>query len=145
MSNEEKISRRAALKVIAVGVGTVSTLPILENDVLGQHQHPDMQMGRSPGASLPVTEGARFFNPQEMETIAAISDLIIPTDQHSPGSAIQGQCNFERVRRLYAPRAHGLTQAQPVFLFGLRMGHILYLRLDSGLVRRRSQEHKCPV
>ena len=94
MSNEEKISRRAALKVIAVGVGTVSTLPILENDVLGQHQHPEMQMGRSPGASLPVTEGARFFNPQEMETIAAISDLIIPTDQHSPGARAAGVSGF---------------------------------------------------
>jgi hypothetical protein len=86
MSKEKKISRRTALKVIAVGVGTASSLPILENGVLGQHKHADMQMGLAPSASVPTVEVARFFNPQEMEMIAAISDLIIPTDEHSPGA-----------------------------------------------------------
>ncbi|MEY2396255.1 MAG: hypothetical protein QOF94_2600, partial [Acidobacteriaceae bacterium] len=71
MENEKKISRRAALKVIAVGVGTAGALQILENDVLGQHKHSDMQMDRSPTAAVPATEVARFFNPQEMDTIAA--------------------------------------------------------------------------
>ena len=94
MENEKKISRRAALKVIAVGVGTAGALQILENDVLGQHKHSDMQMDRSPTASVPATEGARFFNPQEMETIAAISDLIIPTDEHSPGASAAGVSGF---------------------------------------------------
>src|SRR5450432_403969 len=92
MSNKKKISRRAALKVIAVGVGTVGTLPILENRVLGQH--PDMQMGQSPGALVAAVEGARFFSPQELETIAAISDLIIPTDEHSPGARAAGVSGF---------------------------------------------------
>ena len=94
MENEKKISRRAALKVIAVGVGTAGALQILENDVLGQHKHPDMQMDPSPVASVPATEGARFFNPQEMETIAAISDLIIPSDEHSPGAKAAGVSGF---------------------------------------------------
>ncbi len=94
MENEKKISRRAALKVIAVGVGTAGALQILENDVLGQHKHSDMQMDRSPTASVPATEGARFFNPREMETIAAISDLIIPTDEHSPGASAAGVSSF---------------------------------------------------
>jgi hypothetical protein len=86
MADEKKISRRAALKVIAVGVGTAGALQILENDVLGQHKHPDMQMDLPPAASVPTTQAAKFFNPQEMETITAISDLIIPTDEHSPGA-----------------------------------------------------------
>jgi gluconate 2-dehydrogenase gamma chain len=94
MSNEKNISRRTALKVIAVGVGTASTLPILENDVLGQHKHPDMQMVQSPGASSPTAAGGRFFNHQEMETIAAISDLLIPTDEHSPGAKAAGVSDF---------------------------------------------------
>lgn len=94
MENEKKISRRAVLKVIAVGVGTAGALQILENDVLGQHKHPDMQMDPSQVASVPATEGARFFNPQEMETIAAISDLIIPTDEHSPGAKAAGVSGF---------------------------------------------------
>jgi hypothetical protein len=86
MSDEKNISRRAALKVIAVGVGTAGTLPILENSVVGQHQHSDLQPGGSPAAPVATMEGGRFFNPQEMETITAISDLIIPTDEHSPGA-----------------------------------------------------------
>src|SRR6267378_4478818 len=92
MANEKKISRRAALKVIAVGVGTASALPILENRVLGQH--PEMQMGQPQLAMVPPVEGARFFDPQELETIAAISDLIIPTDEHSPGARAAGVPGF---------------------------------------------------
>jgi len=94
MANEKKISRRTALKVIAVGVGTASSLPVLENGVLAQHKHADMQMGLAPSASVPTLEVARFFNPQEMETIAAISDLIIPTDEHSPGARAAGVSGF---------------------------------------------------
>ena len=94
MSNEKNISRRAALKVIAVGVGTASTLPILENRALGQHKHPDMQMGSTLGAAVPAAEDLKFFNSQEMETIAAISDLIIPTDEHSPGARAAGVSGF---------------------------------------------------
>ena len=78
MSDEKKISRRAALKVIAVGVGTASALPILENNVLSQQTHHGMEMGQAAGAAVEATETPRFFNPQEMATIATISDLIIP-------------------------------------------------------------------
>jgi Gluconate 2-dehydrogenase subunit 3 len=94
MANEKTISRRAALKVIAVGVGSTSALQILENDVLGQHKHPEMQMDRPPAVPVPAPEAARFFNPQEMETVAAISDLIIPTDEHSPGAKAAGVSGF---------------------------------------------------
>ena len=94
MANEKNINRRAALKVIAVGVGAASALPVLENGAVGQHRHPDMQMGQSPDASVPGAAGGRFFNHQEMETIAAISDLIIPTDEHSPGARVAGVSGF---------------------------------------------------
>jgi hypothetical protein len=94
MSNEKNISRRTALKAIAVGVGSASALPILEAEVLGQHKHPDMQMGQTPGAFVPAAEGVKYFNPQEMETIAAISDLIIPSDEHSPGARAAGVSGF---------------------------------------------------
>src|SRR6266851_9878701 len=94
MANEKKISRRTVLKVIAVGVGTASTLPILENPVLGQHKHPDMQTGPSPGPFDPGDRRVGFFNALEMETIAAISDLIIPTDEHSPGARAAGVSGF---------------------------------------------------
>ncbi len=94
MPSKTSISRRAALKVIAVGVGSASTLPILEDRVLGQHKHPDNRLGQSAGASVPAAEGGKFFNPQQMETITAISDLIIPTDEHSPGARAAGVSGF---------------------------------------------------
>ena len=94
MANEKKISRRTVLKVLAVGVGSAGALQILDTDVLGQHKHSDMQMDRSPVASVPAAEAARFFNPQEMDTVAAISDLIIPTDEHSPGAMAAGVSGF---------------------------------------------------
>jgi len=94
MTKDKNINRRAALKVIAIGVGTASTLPILKNGASGQHKHPDMQMGQSPDALIPGAAGGRFFNQQEIETIAAISDLIIPTDEHSPGAKAAGVSDF---------------------------------------------------
>jgi gluconate 2-dehydrogenase gamma chain len=93
MSNE-KIGRRAALKIIGVGVGAASTLPVLENRVAGQHRHPDMQTGQSRMPAVATRVAGRFFNPEEMETIATISDLIIPTDDHSPGARAAGVSEF---------------------------------------------------
>lgn len=92
MANEKKIDRRTALKVIAVGVGTASTLPILENSVLGQHPH--LEVGQAPAASAAAASAGKFFSLQEMETVAAISDLIIPTDEHSPGARAAGVSTF---------------------------------------------------
>lgn len=93
MANEKnKLSRRTALKVIAVGVGTASALPILESSALVQH--PGMQMGQAPTGLVPEVAGAKFFNAQELEMIAAISDLIIPTDEHSPGARAAGVSGF---------------------------------------------------
>src|SRR5436190_9964104 len=93
MANEKKkLSRRAALKVIAVGVGTASALPILESSALAQH--PGMQMGQAPAALVREVAGARFFAAHEWDLIATISDLIIPTDEHSPGARAAGVSGF---------------------------------------------------
>jgi len=85
MSDDDTISRRTALKIIAVGVGAVSAPPIL-----GQQQHHGMQM--EPVAV--TTEPLRFFTAPEMATITVISDLIIPTDEHSPGAKEAGAPGF---------------------------------------------------
>lgn len=81
MSDEQNITRRTALKVIAVGVGTAGALPILEETSLGQHRHNGMVM---KDQSAPKVH--RFFNADELATIAAISELIIPADENSPGA-----------------------------------------------------------
>ena len=92
MSDEKRISRRTALKVIGVGVSAAGALPILENKVMGQHGHSGMEMAGEASA-LPA-ETARFFNAQEMATISTISDLIIPADEHSPGAKATGVAGF---------------------------------------------------
>jgi hypothetical protein len=87
MSDEQHISRRTALKVIAVGVGTAGALPILEETSLGQQSHSGMVMQKPTDDAVQVH---RFFNAQEIATIAAISGLIIPPDEHSPGAEAAG-------------------------------------------------------
>src|SRR5882672_9331413 len=90
MANKQ-ITRRKALKVIAVGVGAASTLPILENDGLAQHRHADQPVVSTAEST---TLAGKFFNAHELETIAVISDLIIPTDEHSPGARAAGVASF---------------------------------------------------
>jgi len=94
MANEKNISRRTALKVIAVGVGAAGSLPMLENGALGQHKHADMPATTASEAALATAQGGRFFTPQELETIAVISDLVIPADEHSPGARAAGVSGF---------------------------------------------------
>ena len=77
----------AALKVIAVGVGTASALPILEETTLGQHSHTGMVMQKPADEAVQVH---RFFNAQEIVTIATIAGLIIPADEQSPGTDAAG-------------------------------------------------------
>jgi gluconate 2-dehydrogenase gamma chain len=84
MSNEKRISRRTALKVIAAGVGGATT-------VLGQHTHQDLLKGQINDGSRKTP---RFFNDEEMALIAVISELIIPADEHSPGAAAAGVNEF---------------------------------------------------
>ena len=86
MSDEKNISRRAALKVIAVGVGTASALPILEETTLGQHRHAIATEKPADGA----TQVHRFFNTHQLATVATISELIIPADEDSPGAQAAG-------------------------------------------------------
>src|SRR4030095_4792524 len=92
MSNEKNISRRSALKVIAVGVGTATTLPILNNNALGQQGAHDTQ--KAAATIAPAKAGGRFFTPHELETVDSISNLIIPADEHSPGASAAGTYAF---------------------------------------------------
>jgi hypothetical protein len=85
---KDEISRRRALKIIGVGIGAAGTLPVLEIGALGQHQHG----AHGPQARQPAARPAapKFFTPQELALVATISDMIIPTDAHSPGAKAAG-------------------------------------------------------
>lgn len=80
------VTRRDALKGIAVGLGT--SLPVLNTSVLAQtgaaqdgHSHAQ---AKSTEKKAPYK--AKFFKADQMALIATISELIIPTDDHSPGA-----------------------------------------------------------
>src|ERR1700730_4787180 len=94
MSDEKTISRRTALKVIGVGVSAAGALPILEKKVRGQTGHSGMEMACVSQTSGPSADAPRFFNAQELATIATISDLIIPADEHSAGAKATGSSAF---------------------------------------------------
>ena len=71
-----RLSRRALLKAIGGSAGAAVTLPIL---------------GRSgpmfpPGETSGESAQSQFFNQQQMEALDALSETIIPTDEHSPGA-----------------------------------------------------------
>jgi hypothetical protein len=85
MSNDETISRRTALKILGVGVGVASA-----PSILGQHPHPHTGVemvapidGETPGK-------LHFFTPAEMTSITLMTDLIIPSDEQSPGAKDAG-------------------------------------------------------
>lgn len=82
MDDDNSISRRTVLKIIAVGAATAP-------HVMSQQPHPHTGVEMLPPASA-ATADLRFFKPAEMETITLISDLIIPADEQSPGAKEAG-------------------------------------------------------
>ena len=87
MSNDETISRRTVLKILGVGVGVASAPRIL-----AQHPHPRPHTGVEMVAPVDTQEQRqlRFFTTAEMTSIVLMSDLIIPSDEHSPGAKDAG-------------------------------------------------------
>jgi hypothetical protein len=97
MSNEKNdLSRRRALKVLAIGMGTAGTLPVLNNPTLGQsgHEHHHHHAAQNAAGTTKAKHTLKFFTPVEIQTVATISDLIIPTDDHSPGAKAAEVHNF---------------------------------------------------
>ncbi len=80
---KNKVSRRDALK----GIGVIgASLPVLNTNVLANdHDHGKHGQAAKPAPSK-APHKAKFFNAGQMALIATISELIIPTDDHSPGA-----------------------------------------------------------
>ena len=84
-TEQNNVSRRRALKVIAVGVGAAGTLPVMGNNAQGQHAH-GAHSGHPAGTQRKAAVTPKYFTAAEMVTITAMSEIIIPTDDHSPGA-----------------------------------------------------------
>jgi hypothetical protein len=86
MSEEKNnVSRRDALKGLA-GVG--ASLPVLNTNLLAGVQDHD-HGGHGQAAKTATKKApykAKFFNADQLALVATISELIIPTDEHSPGA-----------------------------------------------------------
>src|SRR6266498_3984641 len=84
MSEEKNnVSRRDALKGLA-GIG--AALPVLNTNLLARdHDHGSHgQAAKTEAKKAPYK--AKFFNADQMALVATISELIIPTDEHSKGA-----------------------------------------------------------
>lgn len=89
MSEENgNVTRRDAIRGLAVGLGTAGSLPILQINGLAQgHQHSSATgAAKKPDAKLEKAPAPKFFTAEQLALIATISELIIPTDDHSPGA-----------------------------------------------------------
>jgi hypothetical protein len=82
MSNDETITRRTALKILGVGVGVASAAP----SVLAQHPHPHTGVEMVAPSDGETRSQLRFFTAAEMTSIVLMTDLIIPSDEQSPGA-----------------------------------------------------------
>lgn len=90
MSDEKStVSRRKALKILGTGVGAAGAMSIYQNPVLGQHEH-HMKAGAETHAKAAKAEKPRYFTAAEMASITAMSELIIPADDHSGGAKDAG-------------------------------------------------------
>jgi hypothetical protein len=85
--DNNNVSRRDALKGIAVGLGT--SLPVLTTNALAQQGASHDGHNHGQGAAKATAKKAtppKYFNADQMALIGTISELIIPTDSNSPGA-----------------------------------------------------------
>jgi hypothetical protein len=73
---DNPVSRREALKTIAVGVGVAATLPV----VSGEAETAVFEQ------SATAVAFPSFFNQHQAKTVEVLTELIIPADDRSPGA-----------------------------------------------------------
>jgi hypothetical protein len=76
-SQPANVSRRAALKAIGTGIGTVAALPWLSDE------------GLLAFTRIQETKSApqlKVLSPSQFETLEVLVDALIPTDERSPGA-----------------------------------------------------------
>jgi Gluconate 2-dehydrogenase subunit 3 len=75
-------TRRAALRQLAAGAGAaVTVFPIL-----GQNPSPDTHHSPQPVTPEAASYTYRFFSREQLDTLDALGETLIPADDHSPGA-----------------------------------------------------------
>ncbi len=84
MSNKtpqkDDVSRRFALKIIAGSASAAVSFPVLN------HAKPVKAPYRAHSARAAADFEPKFFNDQQIQTLAVLSEAVIPADEHSPGA-----------------------------------------------------------
>lgn len=81
-SAKDKTTRRAALRQLA-GSATAATTVL---PVLGQNPPPESHHSGQPVTKAAAAYKYQFFKPEQLATLDALGETIIPTDDHSPGA-----------------------------------------------------------
>jgi hypothetical protein len=90
--NDDKLTRRDAIKTITAGAGLVVSLPVLGAGVFGQTpSHEDHAHGSGMAAAAGRKEAEKpqplkFFTAEENRILVDLTERIIPSDDSSPGS-----------------------------------------------------------
>ncbi len=80
---QEEVSRRKALKIIVGSATTAVSLPVI-GEGAARVAAPTCHI-TSPAAQMP-THTPKFFRPEQIRSLEALSETIIPADDHSPGA-----------------------------------------------------------
>ncbi len=81
--DQENVSRRKALKIIVGSAGAAVSLPVLGGAAPRSHA-PLCHL--TPAAHAAAAHTPKFFTAQQIETLEALTETIIPADEHSPGA-----------------------------------------------------------
>ncbi len=79
----DQLSRRRALKILVGTASAAASLPVI-GEGAARVAEPLCHMAR-PAAELP-THRPQFFRTEQIRTLEALSETIIPADEHSPGA-----------------------------------------------------------
>ena len=83
MPSQKQVSRRKAIKEVALGLGTAASFPILKRQAAAQgHHHP---AAIPPVSDSNAVKTPAFFNPRQYATVTELASWIIPTDE-TPGA-----------------------------------------------------------
>jgi len=83
--SQENVSRRKALKIIVGSAGAAVSLPVL-GETAPRNSAPACHAATRPQASAGAARSAKFLSEGQVKTIEALSETIIPADEHSPGA-----------------------------------------------------------
>jgi len=83
MPSHKPVSRRKAIKGVALGLGTAASFPILNQQATAQGHHHTAIV--PPVSDSTTAKAPAFFNPLQYATVTILASVIIPTDE-TPGA-----------------------------------------------------------